>query len=126
MERALDYYMKGLSIEVRQNLFMYFKLEISDTMIKYLLERDDGYPSFRSCGFTDDNIAQIGEMYSERFLHINDVMAKNSRPPLFSDTNDAYTSAREYVEIWTQRSAEELEGMFGCSYSDYVPKTLVS
>ncbi|MDO5117595.1 MAG: hypothetical protein Q4D34_03830 [Eggerthellaceae bacterium] len=122
MERALDYYMKGLSIDARQHLFMYFKMEISDMMIKCILERDDGYPSFRSCGYTDDNIAKICETYSERFRYPNDFMEKHDRPPLFTDPNNAYISSREYVEIWKIRSAEELEDIFGCSYADYTPK----
>ena len=47
-DRALSFYMKGLAIDVRQRLFACFKNDISDIMIKHFLEKEDGYPSFRS------------------------------------------------------------------------------
>ena len=123
-DRALSFYMKGLAIDVRQRLFACFKNDISDTMIKHFLEKEDGYPSFRSMGFKDEDIRLVGDSYARKFAHFNEIMIENGRPPLFSDPNDSYTSAQEYERIWKQRSAEELENMFGCSFADYVPKTL--
>ena len=119
--KALDYYMKGLSIEVRQALFYQMKTEISGTMIKWFLEKEDGYPSFRSCGFSEDEIELIGETYAEKFEHANQIMADNGRPPLFSDSHDSYQSAQEHAELMKERSSEELARMFGCSFADYVP-----
>jgi hypothetical protein len=123
-DRALSFYMKGLAIDVRQLLFFRFKNDISDIMIKHFLEKEDGYPSFRSMGFTDDDIRLVGESYARKFAHFNEIMIENGRPPLFSDPNDSYTSAQEYQRIWKQRSAGELESMFGCTFVDYVPQTL--
>lgn len=111
--RALDYYTEGLPIEVRQKLFHHMKDEISPTMIRWFLEKDDGYPSFHSCGFSDDNIASIGATYVEKFELANQVMADNERPPLFSDPHDSYKSAQEYMRIMQERSDEELAGIFG-------------
>lgn len=111
--RALDYYTEGLPIEVRQKLFHHMKDEISPTMIRWFLEKDDGYPSFHSCGFSDDNIASIGATYVEKFELANQVMADNERPPLFSDPHDSYKSAQEYMQIMRERSDEELAGIFG-------------
>ena len=119
--KALDYYMKGLSIEVRQALFYQMKTEISGTMIKWFLEKEDGYPSFRSCGFSEDEIELIGETYAEKFEHANQIMADNGRPPLFSDPHDSYQSAQEHAELMKERSSEELARMLGCSFADYVP-----
>ena len=123
-DRALSFYMKGLAIDVRQRLFFRFDNDISDTMIKYLLEKVEGYPSFRSMGFTDDDIRLVGESYARKFDQLNQIMVGNGRPPLFSDPSDSYTSAQEYERIWKQRSAEELENMFGCTFADYAPQTL--
>lgn len=120
-DKALDYYMKGLPIEVRQKLFYHMKTEISGTMIGWFLEKENGYPSFRSCGFSDDEIELIGETYAEKFEHANQIMVDNGRPPLFSDPHDSYRSAQEHTELMRERSDEELARMFGCSFGDYVP-----
>ena len=123
-EKALDYYMKGLPAEVRQTLLHHMKTEVSETMIRWFLEKEDGYPSFHSCGFSDSEIDLIGGAYAEKFEHANRVMAANGRPPLFSDPHDSYQSAREYAEIMRGRSDEELTRMFGCSFADYIPEVL--
>ena len=123
-DKALDYYMKGLSIEVRQKLFYHMKTEISGTMIRWFLEEEDGYLSFRSCGFSDGEIELIGESYAEKFEHANQIMADNGRPPLFSDPHDSYLSAQEHTELMKERSDEELARMFGCSFADYTPSEL--
>lgn len=101
--RALDYYMKGLSIEVRQKLFYHMRREISQTMVRWFLEKEDGYPSFRSCGFSDDEIELIGASYAQKFEHANQIMVDNGRPPLFSDPRDSYKSAQEYTEIMKEQ-----------------------
>ena len=123
-EKALDYYMKGLPAEVRQALLHHMKTEVSETMVRWFLEKEDGYPSFRSCGFSGSEIDLIGGVYAEKFEHANRVMADNGRPALFSDPHDSYRSAREHAEIMKGRSDEELARMFGCSFADYVPKVL--
>ena len=120
-DKALDYYMKGLSIEARQKLFYHMKTEISGTMIRWFLEKEAGYPSFHSCGFSDDEIELIGESYAAKFECANRVMADNGRPPLFSDPHDSYLSAQEHTELMKERSDEELARMFGCSFADYAP-----
>ena len=118
-DKMLDYYMKGLPIGVRQALFHHMSSEINETMVRWFLEKEDGYPSFHSCGFSDSEIELIGETYAEKFEHANRVMADNGRPPLFSDPHDSYRSAREHTELMKGRSAEELADMFGCSFADY-------
>ena len=120
-DKALDYCTKGLSIEVRQKLFYHMKTEISETMIRWFLEKEDGYPSFRSCGFSDDEIDLISETYAAKFEHANQIMADNGRPPLFSNPHDSYRSAQEHAELMKKRSDEELARMFGCSFADYMP-----
>lgn len=119
-DTALDFYMKGLPIDVRQQLFCHMRHEISETMIRWFLERDDGYPAFRACGFSDDDIRQVGESYSAKFEHANQIMAENGRPPLFSDPHDSFRSAQEHRELMRQRSKEELVALFGCSFEEYV------
>jgi len=108
-DKALSYYTKGLPIEVRQRLFSHLRNEISDTMIKWFLEKPDGYPSFRSCGFSDDDIKAVAATYAERFRHANEIMAANGRAPLFSDPDDSYLSAREYRDLMKQRTDDKLQ-----------------
>ena len=100
--RVLDDYMKGLPIEVRQQLFHHMRHEISETMVRWLCEKPCGYPSLRSCGFSDADIEAIGNAYAEKFEHANRIMAQNGRPPLFSDPHDSYQSAREHMELMKQ------------------------
>ena len=123
-DRALDYYMKGLPIEVRQAIFDKFRNDISPTMMKYFLERDSGYESFKSMGFSPENIAAIGEMYSHKFEEINGIMTDNEREPLFSTPSDSFVSAQEYVEIFRERTKEELVEMFGTDLDGYDPQVL--
>ena len=47
----LDFHMKGLPIDVRQELFCYLRYDISETTIRWFLEKETDYPSFRSCSF---------------------------------------------------------------------------
>ena len=122
--RVLDYYMKGLSIDARQRLFDHMDRGISATMIEWFLEKEEGYPSFRSCGFSNDQIKSIGEAYVAKFEYPNQVMADNGRPPLFGDPHDSFRSAREYVEFMKLRSDEELLALFGCMFEEYIPAEL--
>lgn len=99
--RKLDDLEAGLPIEDRQKLFHCLKREISETMMRYFLEKETGYPSFHSCGFTDDQIQKIwDEVYSEKICEANDIMVKNGRAPLFFDPSDSYRSAKEYFSLF--------------------------
>jgi len=113
--RALSYYMKGLSMEVRQRLFSFLRNDISATMTRWFLEKPDDYPSLRSCGFSDSDIQAIAATYAERFRLANQVMAENGRPPLFADLDDSYRCAQEYTELMKLRPDEELAALFGCA-----------
>ena len=116
--------MKGLSIDVRQRVFDYFRNELNSITMKYYLERDDGYPSYRSIGMTDDQIQQMCDLYIPRFEHVNQIMAEYGRPPLFSDPRDSFQSAKEFTVLWELRNDEELAELFGCTYAEYEPRPL--
>ena len=125
-EIALDYYMKGLSIYARQDIISYCRNEISETMMRYFLERDDGYRSFHSCGFNDEQIKIIGENYAPKFIKVNELMQMNGRPPLFQNPYDSYGSAKQYFHLMTRKPEEELAEEFGCTYQEYVPDHCLS
>ena len=123
-DRALNYYLKGLSIEVKQKIFDKFRNDINAVMIKQLLEKEEGYTSFKMAGYTDENIAQVAEMYSHKFEGINEIMEENDREPLFSDPSDSYKSSLEYVDIFSLKTKEELVARFGTDLDSYEPKVL--
>lgn len=123
-DRALDFYVKGLSIDVRQRVFDFMKNEISETMMRWFREKDDGYPSLRACGYSDDEIRIICESYAPKFELVNQMMAENDRPPLFTDPHDACLSASEHAELMKLRASGELLELFGCTYEEYVPAEL--
>lgn len=123
-DRALDFYMKGLPIDVRQRLFDFMKNEISETMMRWFLEKDDGYPSLHSCGYSDDEIKIICESCAPKFELVNQMMAERGRAPLFTNPHDACLSAFEHTELMKVRTAEELLEYFGCTYDEFVPAAL--
>lgn len=123
-ERVLDFLMKGLSIDARQEIYNKFNESVSPTMMKYFLEKEEGYTSFKSSGYTDEEIAQVEEMYSHKFEEINQMMEDNEREPIFSNPADSYVTAQEYVDIFKQRTKEELMERFGTDYAGYQPKVL--
>lgn len=119
--RALDYCMKGLSIDVRQRLFSYMDRDINATLILQMLEKDEGYTTFHDCGFTEKQIETICDSFTERFEKANRIMVENGRPPLFSDPSDSFQSSREYMELMALRTDEELTELFGCTLESYIP-----
>ena len=96
----LDDLYKRLPIADRQRIFQSLKTEISETMMKYFLEKKLGYPSFQSCGFAENQIQTIwGKCYYEKICEINHIMEMNDCPPLFEDPSDSYKSAKVYFEL---------------------------
>lgn len=118
--RAIDYYIKNLSMEVRQELFGMLD-DVNPSTVKKLLEKNDDYPSWRSMGFKSDAIAVMLSKSATKFSSINQVMIENERPPLFGKPSDTYDSAQRYVDLLREKTEEELNKEFGCSWEDYVP-----
>ena len=118
----LDYFMKDLPIETRQKLHHLLYREISRTMMGYFSEKEEGYPSFRSMSFTDEDIARYWEVIKEKILEANLIMEEEGRGPLFTDPADSLRTAGEHGYLITARPAEELEKEFGTGYRDYVPE----
>lgn len=118
--RSIDYYVKNLSIEVRQELFNMLRA-VNPSIVKKLLEKNDNYPSWRSMGLKNDEIISMLSESATKFSSINQVMIENERPPLFERPKDTYGSAQKYVDLLKEKTPEELEKEFGCSWEDYVP-----
>ena len=60
---------------------------------------------------------------SSKFSSINKLMTENERPPLFSSPEDTYGCAQKYVDLLKEKTEEELNQEFGCSWEDYKPAT---
>lgn len=119
--RSIDYYVKNLSIDVRQQIFNMLR-EINPSIVKKLLEKDENYPSWRKIGINDDGITAMISKSAVKFSSINKLMIENERPPLFGKPRDTYHSAQKYVDLLKEKEPEELEKEFGCSWEDYVPQ----
>ena len=119
--RSIDYYIKNLDIETRQNIFSMLK-DVNPSIVKRLLEKEEGYPSWRRIGLKDDGIAELVSRCVTKFSSINQVMIENERPPLFEKGEDSYGSAQTYVNLLKEKTEEELKEEFGCSWEDYVPE----
>lgn len=118
--RSIDYYIKGLGIETRQEIYSMLR-EVNPSIIKKLLEKEDDYPTWRRMGIDNDGIQMLLSKSIEKFSSINKIMTDNNRPPLFKSSKDTYGAAQKYVELLKEKTEEELEEEFGCSWEDYKP-----
>ena len=119
--RAIDFYIKRLELDIRQDIFK--KLEdIGVKSVEKLLEKNDGYPTFKKMKYTEEQIDRQVSKSIPKFQQVNQVMIDNERYPLFSKPEDTYKSAIEYVNLLKKKTKEELLEEFGCDWENYVPK----
>ncbi len=139
--RMIDYYVKGLPFDARQEIFNALE-KVNVLAVEKMLEKEIGYPKFRSVGYSDEDIASHLRKKSLHFEHVNQLMVKNGRPPLFADPSDTYESSLRYVEIMRRYRQRESDSAFpsltdfgkrcewvdvliekmGCTWDDYIPK----
>lgn len=119
--RPIDFYIKGLPFDVRQEIFKRLDA-VGFGKIEKLLEKPIGYPRYHSMGYTDEQITRQEAKSIVRFAAVNAVLAENGRPPLFSDPNDTYRSALEYTALLKEQSTEALIERFGCLWDTYIPE----
>lgn len=119
--RYIDYYIKGLPFDIRQELFNRID-SIGEMTVKCLLEKDEGYPKYKRMGLTNEEIFNQIKKTIARFEAVNDIMIANERYPLFTDPSDTFQSSQEYTEMLERKSEEELIEFFGCTWDDYEPK----
>lgn len=138
--RMIDYYVKHLPFDARQEIFEALA-QINENRIEKILEKDKGYPIYRSMGYTDEQIANQLRKTTVKFQNANELMIENGRPPLFDDPFDTFKSALRYVEIMRKYRQDETDSKYhtrdifgkeiewadvlvekmGCSWDDYIP-----
>ena len=119
-DRAIDYYVKGLAFDVRQEIFAAIE-RINMNHVRRMLEKYEGYPRYKSMGYTAEQIKHQEEIGTERFMRVNELMAINGRKRLFPEPDNTYKSSVIYVHLMKKQSKEELTKEFGCSWEDYMP-----
>lgn len=140
--RMVDYYVKGLPFDARQEIFNALE-RVNVLAVEKMLEKEEGYPRFRSVGYSDEDIASHLRKKSLHFKRVNELMIKNGRPPLFTDPANTYESSLRYVEIMRRYRESDGDSVFpsltdfgkrremvdvltkkmGCSWKDYVPES---
>lgn len=140
--RMVDYYVKHLPFDARQDIFTALD-QINPLTIEKILEKVKGYPRYRSVGYTDEDIANQLRKMSVRFQKVNELMIQHNRPPLFADTTDVYACSLRFVEIMRRYRERESDSalpdltdfgvrremvdalikIMGCTWQDYVPQT---
>ncbi len=91
---------RHLSSENRQKLFHCIKRDISGTMMRYFTEKDSGYRSLHSCGFSDEDIAVIWDrVMLPKVCEANRIMEVSGLAPLFPDPSDSYATSLRYMEL---------------------------
>jgi len=139
--RMIDYYVKSLPFDARQEIFSALE-KVNVLAVEKMLEKEAGYPGYRSIGYSDEDIASHLRKKSLHFERVNELMIKNGRPPLFADPSDTYACSIRYVEIMRRYRESESDSPYpsltdfgkrremvdvlvekmGCSWSDYVPQ----
>ena len=139
--RMIDYYVKNLSFDARQEIFQALE-RVNVLAVEKMLEKESGYPRFRSVGYSDADIASHLHKKSLHFARVNELMIKNERPPLFDDPSDTYQSSLRYVEIMRCYRQSENDSKYpyltdfgkerewvdvliekmGCTWEDYIPE----
>lgn len=139
--RMIDYYVKNLPFDARQEIFNALE-RINVCAVEKMLEKEIGYPRFRSVGYSDEDISNHLRKKSAHFQRVNELMVKNGRPPIFENPFDTYESSIKYVEIMRRYRECESESDFpscitdfgkrremvdvlikkmGCTWEDYTP-----
>lgn len=54
--RMIDYYVKNLPFDARQEIFNALE-KVNVLAVEKMLEKETGYPRFRSVGYSDEDIA---------------------------------------------------------------------
>ena len=123
-DRSIDFYIKGLALDVRQEIFQRLD-KVGVGKIEKLLEKNIGYPIYKSMGYTDEQISNQEAKSVIRFEAVNEIMIEHERYPLFSNPTDTFQSANEYVDLLKKKTKEELFIEFGCDWENYLPKRYV-
>ena len=121
--RPIDFYIKGLPFDIRQEIFKRLEV-VHPYRMRKLLDKPNGYPIFRSLGYTEDEITEHLAIYPPRFAAVNEYMIENGRPPLFTDPHDTYRSALESVDLMEKKTEEQLLLQFGCLWQEYTPENI--
>lgn len=124
MNRKIDYYLRGLNLEERQNIWQALD-NINPNTIRNLLEEKLGYPSLKGMYFSEEDIREYINRAVSKFIAANNLMIKYHRYPIFSDPYNTYQSSQEYSDVMQQRTEEELLKIFGCIWDEYIPKEYI-
>lgn len=124
-DRPIDFHIKGLPFDDRQEIFRRLEACLAGKMEK-LMQKPVGYPIFRSLGYGDEEIARQEAKSTARFRAVNEYMHACGRPDLFTDPEDTCRSAHEYVDLLKKASKEELKERFGCLWEEYVPAVMLT
>lgn len=119
--KMIDYYIKGLPMDIRQEIFNGLE-DIGSMTIKCLLEKN-GYPKYKRMGLSDEQIAHQKRMAERKFITVNNIMTDNGRPPLFKEPSDTYESAKRYLELLKREDEETIAKYFGCTWEEYIPES---
>lgn len=140
--RMIDYYVKGLSFDARREIFTALE-KINTSTVEKMLEKEKGYPRYKSMRFSDEEIAVMLNRKALQFRYVNELMIKNGRPPLFSEPDDTYLSSLRYVELMRRYRERESDSIYpditdfgrkremvdvlieimGCPWKDYIPQS---
>lgn len=114
--RVLDYFIKGLDMQVRLDLWRLLN-DINSITLKHLM--DEKHTTYYNMGLNDEQIAVVAERYVKKFEGINEYMMSYGRCPLFYDCRDLKRTGTEFINYTKCRTTEEVEEIMGCTFEEF-------
>lgn len=72
---------------------------IGHGMMRHMAEEKDGFPTYKTLGYTDEDIAHQKQKVKTRVNAVNEYVKQLGKPLLFTDPQDTYQTAWEYYEL---------------------------
>ena len=121
VKKRVAFLLKALPTGTQQHI--YRALDEMDLNVKYLAEKDIGYPSFKNDEFSEAYIKLAEEEFASACTDLNLYLKEARRPPFFHHPEDTCRSAKEFLELMKKRPYEELVAFFDAPYEDYEPES---
>lgn len=120
--RMIDYYIKGLPMDIRQEIFRRIH-DVNIIRVYELMEKTRIINRFMKKGILIAKSLGYCKIVQEIFAAVNEVMAKNGRPPLFMEPTDTYESSKRYLELLERKDEETIAKYFGYTWEKYIPES---
>ncbi len=122
---VLDFFLKGLDVDVQRDIYHHLKEDFTEMDEKYLQDEKNNYKNVYEEGIfsSEEELAPYLEDQKLVFDGINLRMVKKKRYPLFANTGNLAATMEKRIELLSFLPESECCKIVGCkSYETYAPK----